>query len=61
MVDLNATVSRDELVDRLPDILANVTMLAELVPEWSQLEADQLEQDIYNQISTLIEVQSNTD
>lgn len=62
-VKINATVDRDELVNRLPDILASVTMLADLVPEWSSLEAEELEQDIYQQISTLIdcEVQSHTD
>lgn len=48
------SVDIDKSVDRLKDIIGGVAELSDLVPDWNKMEAEEIEQRIYNNLSDLI-------
>lgn len=58
-VSLTASVNIDKTINELKEILEDVSELQDLVPEWNNIEAEQLTDSIYKRLSKLIEVKND--
>lgn len=44
----------DKTINRLQEIITDVSELRDLVPEWNNMEADELEMSIYESLHDII-------
>jgi len=51
---ITITVNVDQLVDKLKEVVCDVSELSDLVPDWNRMEADEIEQRLHEALMDMV-------
>lgn len=52
--EVKVKVHKDETIDRLAEVINDIDELRDLIPDWSQMEAEEISERLYNNLSKCI-------
>lgn len=56
--DIQVRVHRDKTIDRLGEVIRDIDELTDLIPEWNQMEAQAIRENLFNNLNDCIETEA---
>lgn len=59
-ITVTVSMNVDQLVENLKEVVGDISELSDLIPDWNRMEADEIEQRLYETLMNMVTTKHGT-